>query len=544
MRTTSTSLALSLILTTSSAFAQPVVHVLEQVYDGSSAGAGFGTAVAVIGDMTGDAALEFAIGAPDDDTNGPGAGSVSFFTDYQAPVPIWTIYGEPGDHLGAAISSAEVKGDGKMDAIIGAPGSPDVDPAATGRVVIAFGSSPLGTLPLLSIPGQAPGGRFGAAVAGLGRGVPTDVMERIAIGAPDANSGAGEVRAYHSGSPPSLTPELILHGRGAGDHFGFALAGIGNAHTASFTGSDLLVGAPFNSESGASAGRAYLYYSDAPFDSVPDAEFAGGEPGALFGSSVSGGGLFSAYGHTDILIGAPDAVVAGNAGTGRAYLFGGGDPPVDVPVATFEGTVPGGHFGAAVAVVLPLSDGLGYAVGAPGDPGGALPGQVWFHSLLPSVAPDTTFVGEVPGDLYGSSISSGIRFLVCDHCPNPLQLLVGAPGHGDAGRGYDYSPEDTTTHPGAVGAADPEFRIIPPRPNPSGGRVHLGFSLARAARVSLDIVDVEGRRVARPARGIFEPGEHEFTWSPDDGVARASGLYWAVFSIDGRRAARRFAVLR
>lgn len=543
MRTSPATLAFSLILATSPASAQPVVHVLQQIYDGASAGAGLGRSVAVIGDMNGDATLEFAIGAPDDDTNGPGAGSVSFFTDYQDSVPLWTIYGEPGDHLGAAISSAEVNGDGLADAIIGAPGSPDVDPAATGRVVIAFGSSPLGALSLLSIPGQVPGGRFGAAVAGLGKGVPTDVVAPIAVGAPDANGGAGEVRIYLVGNPPSLTPELILHGRGAGDHFGFALAGVGNAHTISwFTESDLLVGAPFNSEGGASAGRAYLYYTDAPFDSVPDAEFAGSEPGALFGWSVSGDGNFSGYGHSTILIGAPGSVVAGNAGTGRAYLFDGGDPPMDVPDETFEGTVPGGHFGATVAAVLPEGAEMGYAIGAPGVPQGDLPGQVWFHGLSGSVAPDSTFEGEAPGDQYGASISSGVRFFVCDHCSRPLELLVGAPGHGGVGRGYYYSPEDTTTYLDAVPPTDPAFRIVPPRPNPAWGPVHLGFSLARAARLSLDIVDVGGRHVATLARGTFEPGAHEFTWLPGDGAV--SGLYWAVVSIDGRRAARRFAVLR
>ena len=80
-----------------------------------------------------------------------------------------------------------------------------------------------------------------------------------------------------------------------------------------------------------------------------------------------------------------------------------------------------------------------------------------------------------------------------------------------------------------------------PRPNPSRGATELRFSLDAPARVTLRVVDVLGREVARVLDG--EPlgaGAHAARW---DGAA-APGTYVVVLDADGRQAARPLTRMR
>lgn len=86
----------------------------------------------------------------------------------------------------------------------------------------------------------------------------------------------------------------------------------------------------------------------------------------------------------------------------------------------------------------------------------------------------------------------------------------------------------------------------PPFPNPTRGVVRFAVGLPESRAVTLDIRDVQGRRIATLHRGDLEAGEHTFRWRGTDaggGLVR-SGVYVAWLS-DGRRImARRFTLLR
>lgn len=67
-------------------------------------------------------------------------------------------------------------------------------------------------------------------------------------------------------------------------------------------------------------------------------------------------------------------------------------------------------------------------------------------------------------------------------------------------------------------------------PNPAGaGQVcRILFSLSEATRVSLDVLDITGRRVASIPAQTWEPGVHSMSWGGvgDDGRRVASGIYF------------------
>jgi len=88
--------------------------------------------------------------------------------------------------------------------------------------------------------------------------------------------------------------------------------------------------------------------------------------------------------------------------------------------------------------------------------------------------------------------------------------------------------------------------FAPPRPNPFGGRTILAYTLPRAGRVSLEMFDVRGRRVANLVDEVETPGEHQATWAGTDdrGAALASGTYFARLEFPGTVQTRRVTLMR
>src|SRR6266851_3902743 len=162
------------------------------------AGAGFGSTVAVIGDVNGDGVPDFAVGAPGQTVGGiSGAGAVfvfsgadhAFIREIDNPAPAL------GGCFGAAISVFS-----GTNIVLGAPGQDRayvVDPA-TGALVNSLAPS-----------GLSPGKHFGFAVSGL------------FVTAPDASvNGQGESGALFYCKP---NPTLVTNG-GAFDRMGMAVA--------------------------------------------------------------------------------------------------------------------------------------------------------------------------------------------------------------------------------------------------------------------------------------------------------------------------------
>jgi hypothetical protein len=331
-------------------------------------GAALGTA-----DVNGDKIDDLVIGAPDADgwrATRPDAGDVFIvFGSYQPPsvidlrtteYPHVSIYGaNAGDHLGEAVATTDVNGDGISDILIGAPGgdgSGDSRPDA-GDAYLIYGRAAwpemidLGAAAAdVSLFGEDAGDRFGSSV--LISDIDGDGFEDLVIGAPLARGpenlrgGAGEVYIIRGaeGFSPTIDlakspPDSIIFGREPLDNLGVSLAS-GDVNKDGI--SDLLIGASGadGPDKRADAGAAYLVWGgglpaqlDLARESA-DVTIYGASPldklgSALWSSDIDGDGT------DDILVGAvgadgpkdriPDA--------GEIYVIYGIPKPQHPPVA-------------------------------------------------------------------------------------------------------------------------------------------------------------------------------------------------------------------
>ena len=85
-------------------------------------------------------------------------------------------------------------------------------------------------------------------------------------------------------------------------------------------------------------------------------------------------------------------------------------------------------------------------------------------------------------------------------------------------------------------------RLLFTSPNPTRGDICIGYEQVREGVVSLEIVNVAGRRVTRvegPARtpGLDDSDEHLLCWdgTGDDGREVSSGVYLAQLLFNGQR---------
>ncbi len=82
--------------------------------------------------------------------------------------------------------------------------------------------------------------------------------------------------------------------------------------------------------------------------------------------------------------------------------------------------------------------------------------------------------------------------------------------------------------------------LAPVTPNPAGAVARFAFTLPARGPVDLDVIDVQGRTVARVIRGIHEAGSYTREWRS----GAAAGTYFARLRFGGRSIVRRFAVTR
>ena len=484
-------------------------------YDGTVAGGSFGHACIVVGDMDGDGADEFAIGAPADPSGGANAGRVFIYRggDPLPALPTWVITGEPGDRLGTSLTSGYVDDDLRPDLIIGAPGSS----TATGRVVIAYGSNPIGTRTLQSVLGTDAGSEFGAAVAGLHN----FGSLRFLVGAPGTHAHGGAVHAFASGDPPSSV--FVIYGGFPGPkRFGAALSNAGITR-GFIVGPEFLVGAP-GIEGAAAPGGYFLYLYDAPNDTVPDHYVVGYVAGPELGRSISGGvdinsNFFEPS--DDWVVGAPGDV---NGGTAR---------PMNLTYHAPDGS--GGHFGRTVRLMYDVTRSNAPDMAIADD--GAV--HVYAGALTANQDPIATLTPDGDGEDFGRSISNSGRMN-----PNSERYLfmVGAPGAlASTGKVYVYgdpTPPTSVPPPGAVHGIE----FGPPAPNPSPGAFAWSLRLERSAHVRLTVVDLVGREMTKLHDGPLAAGRTDFEWRPR--ATAAPGIYWGVLEADGERRVRRMVRIR
>jgi hypothetical protein len=108
---------------------------------------------------------------------------------------------------------------------------------------------------------------------------------------------------------------------------------------------------------------------------------------------------------------------------------------------------------------------------------------------------------------------------------------------------------DPAAQPAAVAVSPARLPVLDlerPSPNPARGRSLFAWTLPRAGEARLEILDVQGRRVATLAAGRLEASRYTRSWDlRDEGGSMVSpGVYLArLTTVDGVRF-RRLVVLR
>jgi tetratricopeptide (TPR) repeat protein len=240
---------------------------------GTDAGDKFGWNVSYAGDVNNDGYPDVIVGAPYNDTSDGSmedAGAAYIFfgystisaSDINAANANVSIYGATaGDHLGWSVSDlSNVDSDTKDDIIIGAP-----DAGGTGKAYIFYGraswsTSYVATSASVTISGENSGDKFGCSVSGAGDFDNSNYND-IVIGAYGYSSNTG--RAYlflGDGSIPTSagSADKINTGETSGDMFGFSVSNAGDVDNDGKD--DVIIGAPYNDDSGTSAGEAYIYF--------------------------------------------------------------------------------------------------------------------------------------------------------------------------------------------------------------------------------------------------------------------------------------------
>ena len=153
-----------------------------------------------------------------------------------------------------------------------------------------------------------------------------------------------------------------------------------------------------------------------------------------------------------------------------------------------------------------------------------------FVTIVPAGSARTYFVGTSAG-LYSTQTLAGtstvwvqegaasIGNVVVDQLDARVSdgtVVVGTHGYGVFGGVV------AATAVGDGFAGPSETALLQNYPNPFNPSTMIGFRLALAGDVALEIFDVAGRRVAVLAAGQFEAGEHAVRWVPKD---LSSGTY-------------------
>lgn len=358
----------------------------------------YGSAVAGVGDADGDGHEDFLVGTPTEGGPGQTTGAIHLVSGRTGETLLHILGPHVGDWLGAAVSAApDLDGDGRGDLAAGAINwkHEGIDCGA----VLVFSSATGALLRTIVPPAPDQYARFGSSVALLGD-VDHDGVDDLAIGAPNQDNWAGvdSGMAYvYSGATNAVLCQL--YGTTL-DELGRCVAPAGD-----FDGdgwADLALGIPLWSP----PTDPYVEYGKAVVWSVHKATALAvwsGAPGECLGWSLAGVGDVTGDGLDDLLLGAPYNSDWGTY-AGKAYLRAGGSGALVYQMIGTSGSRFGSSL-AALGDVDGDARG-DYAIGATGyAPNWLGPvGRVQVRSGAAG-AVLATLVGSGIGDEMGSCVS-------------------------------------------------------------------------------------------------------------------------------------------
>jgi hypothetical protein len=310
-------------------------------FDGNlNPGDRFGSAVASLGDLDGDAIRDLAAGAPGDDDGGTDRGAVWILFlradgTVRANQKISDTAGgfggtlNDGDQFGSAVASVgDLDGDGIGDLAVGAPYANENGPGR-GEIWILFMGQD-GRVKSQQKIADGSGGfngslndddHFGSAVTSIGD-LDGDGIPDLAVGAPGSDDGGtdrgaiwilfmdqdGRVRSQQKIAPGSGSFKGSLNDN---DDFGSAVGGLGDLNGDGIP--DLGVGAPGSDDGGTDRGAVWLLFLDDAGKVSADSRISstkgnfGGKlsDGDQFGSAITGLGDLDGNGMPDLAVGAP-----------------------------------------------------------------------------------------------------------------------------------------------------------------------------------------------------------------------------------------------
>ena len=370
-----------------------VAQHTRRVADGPSGGSErYGVAVIPLGDLDGDGASEYAVGAENAVAPGVGAAGRVYVHRGSDGVLLFTMSGQSaGDRFGRTLACVgDVDGDGIPDLAVGSPGA-DLGGIDSGSVQLRSGAG--GAL-IRTIAGAVAGEAFGATLVALGD-VDFDGAGDFGVGAPAAPPGG---RVAVVGGATGIAIWGVV-GAGA-EECGGALA----AGDADGDGDiDLFVGSPGAAALGPETGRFDAYDALTGATIGGAAGFAAGE---RFGAAIAFLTFTGYQGGTYIGVGAPGVDLGGGVVDAGA-VYGLGWPPA-AALLTVLGRTAGDRYGETLiaAADADLDNVPDFAAGAPNaDRNGVDSGEV---ELVSGATGSTLWrkAGDSPGDRFGAALAS------------------------------------------------------------------------------------------------------------------------------------------
>lgn len=97
-----------------------------------------------------------------------------------------------------------------------------------------------------------------------------------------------------------------------------------------------------------------------------------------------------------------------------------------------------------------------------------------------------------------------------------------------------------------LGPGVTEAQLAGTAPNPFSGKTTVEFVLPEHTRVTVEVYDMMGRKVATFVDGARSAGTHTVTWNgqSDGGQDLASGVYLMRMQADGQSSTRRMTIVR